>query len=227
MEFLFPLLLSIHILVGLGVIGLVLLQHGKGADMGAAFGSGASGSLFGASGSANFLSRTTAILAGVFFVTSLGLSYLSGNRPKAAGSVMEAPLAPPPAAGAVTVPLPGSEKAADVPVPSEKPAPGAEQKPADGGAEQPAAAQQPAASTGGKDGPASGAKAGAPAAENKAPAAADAKADQKAEAKPDKAAAGKTVEKPASIPAKGEKDAAGRGASEAPVTDSKAKDIPK
>ena len=71
---LFPLILTVHILVGATVIGLVLLQHGKGADMGAAFGSGASGSLFGASGSANFLSRTTAILATVFFLTSLGLS---------------------------------------------------------------------------------------------------------------------------------------------------------
>ena len=85
----FPLLLSVHVLVGLSVIGLVLLQHGKGADMGAAFGSGASGSLFGASGSANFLSRTTAVLAAVFFLTSLSLTYVASSRPKAAGSVME------------------------------------------------------------------------------------------------------------------------------------------
>lgn len=77
---LFPLLLTMHILVGLSVIGLVLLQHGKGADMGAAFGSGASGSLFGASGSANFMSRTTAVLAAVFFLTSLSLSYMASNR---------------------------------------------------------------------------------------------------------------------------------------------------
>lgn len=90
MEFLFPLVLSVHILAGLGIIGLVLLQHGKGADMGAAFGSGASGSLFGASGSANFLSRTTAVLAAVFFATSLTLSYLATNKPKAATSVMDA-----------------------------------------------------------------------------------------------------------------------------------------
>ncbi|MEW5887966.1 MAG: preprotein translocase subunit SecG [Pseudomonadota bacterium] len=89
MEFLFPLVLTLHILVGVALIGLVLLQHGKGADMGAAFGSGASGSLFGASGSANFLSRTTAILATVFFITSLGLSYLASNRPAAPGSVMD------------------------------------------------------------------------------------------------------------------------------------------
>jgi preprotein translocase subunit SecG len=70
----------IHVLVALAVIGLVLLQHGKGADMGAAFGSGASGSLFGASGSANFLSHATAILAAIFFVTSLSLAYLTSHR---------------------------------------------------------------------------------------------------------------------------------------------------
>lgn len=86
---LFPLLLTVHILVGLGVIGLVLIQHGKGADMGAAFGSGASGSLFGASGSANFLSRTTAIMAAVFFLTSMGLTYLASSKPRTAGSVLD------------------------------------------------------------------------------------------------------------------------------------------
>ncbi|MEO8741138.1 MAG: preprotein translocase subunit SecG [Casimicrobiaceae bacterium] len=72
--------LAIHVLVAIALIGFVLLQHGKGADMGAAFGSGSSGSLFGAAGSANFLSRTTAILATVFFVSSLGLTYLSATR---------------------------------------------------------------------------------------------------------------------------------------------------
>lgn len=76
-EYLNALILAVHVLVGLAIIGLVLMQHGKGADMGASFGSGASGSLFGASGSANFLSRTTGVLAGVFFVTSLSLTYLS------------------------------------------------------------------------------------------------------------------------------------------------------
>ncbi len=82
------LILIINIVAALGVIGLVLLQHGKGADMGAAFGSGASGSLFGSSGSANFLSRATAILAAVFFVTSLGLGYISSHKAKR-GSVVE------------------------------------------------------------------------------------------------------------------------------------------
>ncbi|SFI28457.1 preprotein translocase subunit SecG [Nitrosomonas sp. Nm34] len=70
---------SIHLIAALVVVILVLLQHGKGADMGAAFGSGSAGSLFGASGSANFLSRTTALAATVFFITSLSLAYFSGG----------------------------------------------------------------------------------------------------------------------------------------------------
>jgi preprotein translocase subunit SecG len=85
--FVFSIVLVINVLAGLGVIGLVLMQHGKGADMGAAFGSGASGSLFGSSGSANFLSRATAGLATVFFVSCLGLNYLANGR-QAEGSVM-------------------------------------------------------------------------------------------------------------------------------------------
>jgi preprotein translocase subunit SecG len=85
----FNLVLLAHVLVGLSVIGLVLVQHGKGADMGAAFGSGASGSLFGSSGSANFLSRTTAALATVFFITSLSLSYMAGKRPAESSSILE------------------------------------------------------------------------------------------------------------------------------------------
>ena len=75
----------LHILSAVSVIVLVLLQHGKGADMGAAFGSGSSGSLFGASGSANFLSRTTGVLAAVFFITSLGLTYLSSHKIEGGG----------------------------------------------------------------------------------------------------------------------------------------------
>ncbi len=73
-------LMFVHILVSVGLIGLVLLQHGRGADAGAAFGSGASQTLFGARGSTSFLSRATAILAAVFFVTSLGLAYLTGQQ---------------------------------------------------------------------------------------------------------------------------------------------------
>ena len=85
----FSVVLTVHVLAGLGVSGLVLMQHGKGADMGAAFGSGTSGSLFGASGSANFLSRSTAVLATVFFVATLALAYLGNARPASTGSVLE------------------------------------------------------------------------------------------------------------------------------------------
>jgi preprotein translocase subunit SecG len=79
----------IHVLVAMAIIGLVLLQHGKGADMGSGFGGGASGSLFGATGSANFLSRTTAVLAAIFFVSSLALAYLATTKPREAGSVVD------------------------------------------------------------------------------------------------------------------------------------------
>jgi preprotein translocase subunit SecG len=84
----------LHVLVAIAIIGLVLLQHGKGADMGSGFGGGASGSLFGATGSANFLSRTTAILAAVFFVTSLALAYLATQKPRETGSVVDRAPAP-------------------------------------------------------------------------------------------------------------------------------------
>jgi preprotein translocase subunit SecG len=70
----------VHLFLALGIIGLVLMQHGKGADAGAAFGSGASGTVFGAQGASNFLSRTTAILAALFFVTSIALGYFSMNQ---------------------------------------------------------------------------------------------------------------------------------------------------
>jgi preprotein translocase subunit SecG len=79
------LLIVLHVLVALAIIGLVLLQHGKGADMGSGFGGGASGSLFGATGSANFLSRTTAVLAAIFFVLSLALAYTATRKPAAEG----------------------------------------------------------------------------------------------------------------------------------------------
>ncbi|WP_374089354.1 preprotein translocase subunit SecG [Methylomicrobium lacus] len=73
-------IIIIHVLLGLGIIGLVLMQQGKGADAGAAFGTGSSGSVFGAQGAASFLSRTTAILATLFFTTSLGLAVFNGHR---------------------------------------------------------------------------------------------------------------------------------------------------
>ncbi len=122
MEFWFTLILIIDVVVALGIIGLVLLQHGKGADVGAAFGSGASGSLFGASGSANFLSRSTAILAVVFFVTTFVLAYLASHRPRGESAVMdtvkERPAAPAPAAGgadASKAPATPAPKANEVP----------------------------------------------------------------------------------------------------------------
>lgn len=104
--------LVVHVIAGVGVIGLVLLQHGKGADMGAAFGGGASGSLFGATGSANFLSRMTGILAAIFFCTSLGLAYLATSKPKTSGSVME---------GVVTKVAPATPASADKAISSGQP----------------------------------------------------------------------------------------------------------
>jgi preprotein translocase subunit SecG len=99
------LLVVVQMLAALAMIGLVLVQHGKGADMGASFGSGASGSLFGATGSANFLSRSTAVCATVFFVATLGLAFISGGGISAEsteGSVLDRamPAASAPASGA-------------------------------------------------------------------------------------------------------------------------------
>jgi preprotein translocase subunit SecG len=101
MNIVLTLLLAAQMLSAVAMIGLILVQHGKGADMGAAFGSGSSGSLFGATGSANFLSRTTAVLATVFFVCTLGLAYFGHSRPAAEGtSVLQSPALAGPAAGA-------------------------------------------------------------------------------------------------------------------------------
>jgi preprotein translocase subunit SecG len=116
--------LVLHIIAAAGIVVLVLLQHGKGADMGAAFGSGSAGSLFGSAGAANFLSRTTAILAAIFFATSLGLTYfMSPNR--AGGSVtqhLDAPASKEatevkPAAPAPSAPAPAGtpEKSSEIP----------------------------------------------------------------------------------------------------------------
>ena len=80
MNVLFNLVIVVQVVSALAIIGLVLLQHGKGADMGAAFGSGASGSLFGASGSSNFLSKSTAVAAAIFFASTLALAYMGNNR---------------------------------------------------------------------------------------------------------------------------------------------------
>jgi preprotein translocase subunit SecG len=131
MSFLFNLILTVQLLSALGMIGLILVQHGKGADMGAAFGSGTSGSLFGASGSANFLSRTTAVLATVFFLCTLGLAYLGNARPANTGSVLERAATPPAgapagAASGAAAQIPGSAPAASAaPVAPAAPAPAA------------------------------------------------------------------------------------------------------
>jgi preprotein translocase subunit SecG len=108
MLYLKTLIIVIQLLSALGVIGLVLLQHGKGADMGAAFGSGASGSLFGATGSANFLSRTTAVLAAVFFVTTLTLTYLGSYRSKPSAGLLGTVATAPVVASGATAPVGGS-----------------------------------------------------------------------------------------------------------------------
>lgn len=112
MNLLLNVVVVIQILAALAMIGLVLVQHGKGADMGASFGSGASGSLFGATGSANFLSRSTAVCAAIFFACTLMLAYLSNDRSRGtAESVLDRPAvvapASAPATGAATQ-IPGA-----------------------------------------------------------------------------------------------------------------------
>jgi len=117
-------ILVVHVMAALSIIGLVLLQHGKGADMGAAFGSGSAGSMFGSSGSANFLSRITAVMAVVFFVSSISLTIFSTKGDSGKG-VMQAPIesapaqslpsqipTPPPAVPASDVPVPAAPAAA-------------------------------------------------------------------------------------------------------------------
>lgn len=112
MNVVLTIILTVQMLAALGMIGLILVQHGKGADMGAAFGSGGSGSLFGASGSANFLSRTTAVLATIFFVATLALAYFGNLRPAASSSVLENAASVVPAA---EVPAPAASGAAQIP----------------------------------------------------------------------------------------------------------------
>ena len=130
MSTLLNLLMVVQILSALGMIGLILIQHGKGADMGAAFGSGTSGSLFGASGGANFLSRTTAVLAAVFFVCTLAQAYFGNLRaaPVSEGSVLERsqPANPPTAADLV----PGANPVVAPASPASVPAPAASSSPA-------------------------------------------------------------------------------------------------
>jgi preprotein translocase subunit SecG len=110
------LILGVHVLLALMIIGLVLLQRGKGAEAGAGFGSGASGTVFGARGTSTLFSKLTAVFAGLFFVTSLTLAYLGTHAPAEPTSVLEraaqaaaaAPKAPPPALTPATPPTSGS-----------------------------------------------------------------------------------------------------------------------
>lgn len=117
MDVVLTIILTVQMLAALAMIGLILVQHGKGADMGAAFGSGGSGSLFGASGSANFLSRTTAVLATVFFVCTLALAYFGNLRPASTGSVLEgAAVVTPAPPEAPPVPAQAASGAAQIPL---------------------------------------------------------------------------------------------------------------
>jgi preprotein translocase subunit SecG len=112
------LLAVVQMVAAIAMIGLVLVQHGKGADMGASFGSGASGSLFGATGSANFLSRSTAVCATVFFLATLGLAFMSNSvssasrRPVDGGSVLDRAAASAPAAASAVPQIPSAEPSA-------------------------------------------------------------------------------------------------------------------
>ena len=129
MNVVLTIVLAVQMLAALGMIGLILVQHGKGADMGAAFGSGGSGSLFGASGSANFLSRSTGVLAALFFACTLLLAYFGNPQQRTASSVLEgAPVTAPATGASGAAQIPGTTAPATtgaaVPVPS-VPAPAA------------------------------------------------------------------------------------------------------
>ena len=119
MNIVLNIILAVQMITAVAMIGLILVQHGKGADMGAAFGSGGSGSLFGATGSANFMSRTTAVLATVFFVATLMLAYFGNLRPASTGSVLEGVAAAVPKGASSSAPAaPGVLPAASAPAPA-------------------------------------------------------------------------------------------------------------
>ena len=128
MQVLTNILLIVQILSAVTMIGLVLVQHGKGADMGASFGSGSSGSLFGATGSANFLSRFTAVCATVFFICTLALAFVSaGGRPKGGNTVLDRPAA---AASGASVPVTPGAVIPGAAIPGAASAPGTPASPA-------------------------------------------------------------------------------------------------
>jgi preprotein translocase subunit SecG len=112
MNWLHTAIIVLHVLIAAAIVGLVLLQRGKGADAGAGFGAGASGTVFGARGSASFLSRMTATLAALFFATSLTLAYLGGRKPEAAPSVIDR----------VTLPAPTTQETPPAPTTQQAPA---------------------------------------------------------------------------------------------------------
>ena len=115
MSYMVTVILTVQMISAVAMIGLILIQHGKGADMGAAFGSGGSGSLFGASGSANFLSRTTAVLATVFFVCTLALAYFGNLHPAGTSSGLASAVAPAAPASAAASAAPAASGAAQIP----------------------------------------------------------------------------------------------------------------
>ena len=118
MNSLFTIIVVVQILSALAIIALVLLQHGKGADMGAAFGSGASGSLFGATGSSNFMSKSTGVAAAIFFSATLALAYFGNKGAPAASGVMDSLPATPAASSAsapAAVPAPAAGNAGEIP----------------------------------------------------------------------------------------------------------------
>jgi preprotein translocase subunit SecG len=133
MTWLTTLLIVVQVVSAISIIVLVLLQHGKGADMGAAFGGGASGSLFGATGSANFLSRSTAAVATVFFIATLGLAYTGTEirRPVPdAGGVMSVPQGAPSAPSVPSAPAPKDVPSPASQIPGSAPASSAPAAPA-------------------------------------------------------------------------------------------------
>ncbi len=118
-------MLIAHVVISAAIVGLVLIQRGKGAEAGAAFGAGASGTVFGAKGSANFLSRSTAVMATAFFLTSLGLAYLGSQRPVARSLLEQTAPAVEQTENAASAPpaeQPGSSGAPELPVPERAPA---------------------------------------------------------------------------------------------------------
>lgn len=134
MNVVLTIVLAVQMLSALGMIGLILVQHGKGADMGAAFGSGGSGSLFGASGSANFLSRTTGVLAALFFACTLLLAYFGNAQPRTGSSVLEGiGITAPASAASGAAQIPGTT----APAPSAVPVPAAPAQAASGAGQIP------------------------------------------------------------------------------------------